>query len=66
MSASSVDLIFAWHDLPSSKRREIAAKFGVAPQGSNTLHLWTMQVIDAASERGQIGLLKEEIAAAVS
>jgi len=62
IEAAGVDVVQIWHNLPQSKRREVAAQFGVPPQGCQNFHLWTMKIIDAAKDRQQIDELKAAIA----
>lgn len=49
-----MDTIFKWHSLPLSVKREIATRYGAAPQGTMNEHHWTLLVIEAVSERDQI------------
>jgi len=62
LQTSGVDVVQMWHNVPLSKRREIAAKFGVGPQGARSYHDWTMIIIHAAEEREQIEELRAAIA----
>jgi hypothetical protein len=61
---NAVDIVFAWHNLPFSVQRKIAAEFGVPACNVTPRHLWTMQIIDAASGRGELDKLKSAIIAA--